>query len=347
MNEITPDLLKRIIPTMPRAKREQYAPLIQASCREFDITTKLRVAAYLSQLAHESDHFNTLSEYASGAAYDNRKDLGNTRPEAITAAKRHNTTPGRFYKGHGAIQTTGYSNHKRVGEYLGIDTVNEPGLLAAPEYAFRAAGFFWRDNNVNRWADRGEIRAVSGVVNAGSPNAKRINGLADRQRYYKLALEALPDDFKLSNDASKLDMPYKFANSGSAIRVTDTDKGVTADTESPDDIEGTLPQPVIEQPKNPPPREINPETATGVPISRPSLWGQIKDISIPTGIGGVLTIIGTIFKSIPPWAWAVIIVAVIAGAVYLIGQRNRRAHERTLKAGDMASSPERNNIWFK
>lgn len=37
-----------------------------------------RLNMFLAQLAHESDGFKTTREYASGAAYEGRSDLGNT-----------------------------------------------------------------------------------------------------------------------------------------------------------------------------------------------------------------------------------------------------------------------------
>lgn len=337
MNQITPDILKRIVPEMPRAKRELYAPLIQEACLEFDITNEARVAAFLAQLAHESDHFNTLSEYASGAAYDNRRDLGNTKREAIEAARKANTTPGRFYKGHGAIQTTGYSNHKRVGEYLGIDAVNNPKLLATPEYAFRAAGFFWQDNNLNKWADRKEIRAVSGIVNAGSPNAKKINGLADRVRYYERALASLPDDFKLvpeppeyDHDAEP-DITREEAERSDAKTDTETDKGLTTSTKSPDEVEGT-----------PPPAE-----AAEIKASQPSWQSRLTNFSLPAGVVTAITTIWTFAKGIPPWGWGLLggifIVSLVVWA-WLHNESQKRAQQRTAIVMDAAANKDKNNL---
>ncbi|PKA43795.1 hypothetical protein CWR43_09205 [Rhizobium sullae] len=41
------------------------------------INTPLRLCHFMRQIAHESDGFQTMMEYASGAAYEGRKDLGN------------------------------------------------------------------------------------------------------------------------------------------------------------------------------------------------------------------------------------------------------------------------------
>jgi hypothetical protein len=94
------------------------------------------------------------------------------------------------------------------------------------------------------------------------------------------------------------------------------------------------------------PAEITPDTATVVTPSKPSLLDQAKDISIPAGLGGVLATIGKVFMSIPPWAWALIIIAIILSAVYLINERHKRALAKTLKAADVAADPNKNNIWF-
>lgn len=45
------------------------------------------------------------SEFASGAAYEGRKDLGNTQPG-----------DGKRFKGRGPIQLTGRANYKKAGD---------------------------------------------------------------------------------------------------------------------------------------------------------------------------------------------------------------------------------------
>ena len=95
-SEITDQTLRDIMPNLPAAKREIYLPFINEAMREFEISTYLRAAAFLAQLAHESAELRYFQELASGAAYEGRADLGNTHPG-----------DGRKYKGHGPIKSLG------------------------------------------------------------------------------------------------------------------------------------------------------------------------------------------------------------------------------------------------
>jgi predicted chitinase len=181
---ITPELLKQIVPTMPLTKRREWAPLITAACLEFQITNEARVAAFLAQCAHESDGFHTLVEYASGSAYEGRRDLGNVKPG-----------DGKRYKGRGAIQLTGRTNYRAAGQALGMALEANPELAAQPHTAFRIAGWYWQKHGLNALADSRAFRQITKVINGG------YNGLAERMAYYTRALAALPDDFKLAADA--------------------------------------------------------------------------------------------------------------------------------------------------
>lgn len=181
---MTYDQLRHIMPDAPPDLARFVAPL-NAAMAEFGIDTPTRQAAFLAQLGHESGSFRYMEEIASGAAYDGREDLGNREPDAVAIANACGTSPGRFYKGHGPIQITGYKNHKQCGEALGLDLVNEPTLLTQPEHGCRAAGWYWRTHGCNELADAGKFEAVTRRINGG------LNGLADRMAYWDRATAAL------------------------------------------------------------------------------------------------------------------------------------------------------------
>jgi len=186
---ITHDHIRFIMP-YARNIANFIDPLNDAANR-FEINTPRRLAAWLANLAHESGEFRYMEEIADGSAYDSREDLGNLDPEAIRVAKAHGSTAGRWFKGHGPIQITGYYNHRDCGEYLGIDAVNEPRLLATPIYGCLAAGWFWEPYmRINRFADLGDFDACCDLVNLGrrTPRVGDSNHYAQRLAYYNRAL---------------------------------------------------------------------------------------------------------------------------------------------------------------
>ena len=190
---VTNDELRQIMPNCAAAKREAYLPFIQQAMAEFVITSYLREAAFLAQLAHESGELRFMEEIASGAAYEGRKDLGNTQPG-----------DGKRYKGRGPIQLTGRANYQRFGDLLGLDLVNNPTIAATPQVGFRIAGQYWKLNGLNELADKGlqivtikrkgqaqqvpAFDAITFKINGG------FNGKDDRTKYYNRAKQVLNKD---------------------------------------------------------------------------------------------------------------------------------------------------------
>lgn len=116
----------------PRFPRKWLSPL-HAGIRFAHILPSW-LPDYLAQLGHESAGFATLEEYASGSAYEGRKDLGNTEPG-----------DGVRYKGRGVIQLTGRANYRRYGALLGVDLEKHPEQAATARLAFKIAGMYWLD----------------------------------------------------------------------------------------------------------------------------------------------------------------------------------------------------------
>ena len=136
------------------------------------IDTPLRLCHFMAQCAHESAHFGTTREFASGAAYEGRRDLGNTQPG-----------DGRRYRGRGLIQTTGRANyHETTADIEKIvptapDFEQNPEALEQFPWALLSAISYWRRRGINRHADRDDVRAVTIAVNG------RLNGFEERKRY--------------------------------------------------------------------------------------------------------------------------------------------------------------------
>lgn len=145
---------------------QELAPHIQACMDRYQINTPLRKAHFLAQIGHESGQLRYREEIASGAAYEGRQDLGNTRPG-----------DGRRFKGRGLIQLTGRANYAAYDQdkALGGMLLREPGFLATnPALCCDVAGWFWDRRALNALADEDALHAITRKINGG------LNGLEDR-----------------------------------------------------------------------------------------------------------------------------------------------------------------------
>lgn len=126
----------------------------------------LRLAHFLAQLIHESGSFRYMEEIASGAAYEGRRDLGNTQ-----------TGDGKRFKGRGPLQITGRANYRRYGAKIGIDLERHPEIAATPSIGLHIALEYWKANGLNTFADADNVLAITKAINGGT------NGLADRNAH--------------------------------------------------------------------------------------------------------------------------------------------------------------------
>lgn len=77
---ITFNLLKAYCPEGNLSNMKKLVDPLNETIKRYDIDTNLRLIHFLAQIAHESDSFHALREYADGSAYEFREDLGNTSP---------------------------------------------------------------------------------------------------------------------------------------------------------------------------------------------------------------------------------------------------------------------------
>ena len=171
------EILHKMIPYATDKNISLYLTPINDTLEEFNIKKPIEIAQFIAQITHESGSLAYVEELASGSAYEYRRDLGNMSREALTAAHAKGTTTGKFYKGRGLIQVTGYFNYKECGIMLGIDLVNNPELLKEPKYAAKSAGWFWFSRGLNKISH--DCKRTTRVINGG------YNGLAEREAYFK------------------------------------------------------------------------------------------------------------------------------------------------------------------
>ena len=143
---------------------DAIGPVLATTLPGFDINNDLRAAHFLAQTCHESDGYVTTEEYASGAAYEGRADLGNTQKG-----------DGRRYKGRGLIQLTGRANYRTYGAKLGLKLEDDPEQAAEPVISLKIACEFWKDKGLNALADADDIVTITKKINGG------LNGLESRR----------------------------------------------------------------------------------------------------------------------------------------------------------------------
>lgn len=163
------------MPHAPFGRLGAFIDPLNEAMQEFAISESgPREAAFLAQVAHESGECRYVHEIASGAAYEGRKDLGNTEPG-----------DGVRYKGRGLLQITGRANYTACGEALALPLVEQPELLETPINACRSAGWFWKTHGLNELADKGDFLLITKRINGGT------NGYADRMAYYQRAQQVI------------------------------------------------------------------------------------------------------------------------------------------------------------
>jgi putative chitinase len=167
------------------------------------IDTELRLCHFMAQLAHESAHFRVTLEFASGQAYEGRKDLGNTTKG-----------DGKRYRGRGLIQTTGRANYREATADIKAIDASAPDFEANPEelqefpWALLSGISYWRRRDINRFADADDVVAVTRAINGGT------NGLDDRRNYLRKTKAIWMGDRPLEGS----DPVIKRGDSGNAVR---------------------------------------------------------------------------------------------------------------------------------
>lgn len=177
---------QQLLKILPNAGKQAgvFASALNLAMEQFQINTRLRMAAFIAQVGHESGQFRYVKELGGDqylSKYDTgplAKSLGNT-PEA--------DGDGQKYRGRGLIQITGHDNYLACSKALFGDNrlLSTPELLEQAEWACKSAAWFWNSRNLNALADAGDEIGICKRINGG------LNGLAERQEFYQRALKVL------------------------------------------------------------------------------------------------------------------------------------------------------------
>ncbi|NXZ87064.1 glycoside hydrolase family 19 protein [Serratia fonticola] len=185
-------------------------PHIEATFKEFGITSVIEQAMFIAQVGHESGGFTaSVESFNYGVAglkgtFGHRLSaeqcsmLGRQPGEKVVPANRQaaianlvyfgrmgNKAPGDGwkYRGRGPMQITGLDNYRACSAMLKVDLVQVPELLEQDSFAMRSAGWFWSANKC--WRFGADVEKVTKVINGG------INGIDDRRTRFEIASKVL------------------------------------------------------------------------------------------------------------------------------------------------------------
>lgn len=203
--------LSKIMPLALTSRVKLFAPELEKTMQRYEINTRLRKAAFIAQLAHETGalaHFIENTNYSAtrlAAVWPNRfKDKLTGLPNKLALSLHRNpemiannvyanrmgngsvaSGDGWKYRGKGAFHCTGREMYQLLSKEFGVDFVANPELLEKPEWAALSAGWFWNLKKLNTLADQGRFELITRRVNGG------LNGQKERLDYYNRALKVL------------------------------------------------------------------------------------------------------------------------------------------------------------
>jgi putative chitinase len=201
--DFTQQHLAQLLPGNPHV--EHWYEALSQLLPDYEIDTPQRVAAFIAQCAHESGGFRMLKENLNYRAVTLRKIFPKYfptdalaeqyagKPELI-ANKVYGSRMGNGdeasgdgfrYCGRGLIQLTGKNNYTAFAESIETPVEEIPEFLGTFEGAVQSACWFWESNNLNQWADKGDILTLTKRINGGTI------GLDDRIKHYEHALHVL------------------------------------------------------------------------------------------------------------------------------------------------------------
>jgi putative chitinase len=203
---------------------DQWYEALIAIMPKYGITTERRVAHFVSQCAHESNNFRSLtenlnySEKALNAVFGryfgappkrnaaeyarNQEMIANYVYQDEYRSKRGalgNTEDGdgwRF-RGRGLKQLTGRNNYTAFAKSIGITAEEAAEYVATEKGAVESACWFWDTNNLNDIADTDNVTLMTKRINGGNI------GLADRKQRYLAAMQILGDSVDLDDDSDE------------------------------------------------------------------------------------------------------------------------------------------------
>ena len=185
-------ITKKLITTLPKQVIDELPSVID----QFKIDNKLKITHFLAQCAHESGNFKFTRENLNYSAQGLLKifpkyfskdtaEIAARKPEVIAnivyslrmGNGNKESGDGYKYRGRGYIQLTGKSNYKSFGDFIEVNLLDNPDLVAT-KYPLTSAAWFFEIKKLWKIAEEGveeeTIKKITKLINGGH------HGLDDR-----------------------------------------------------------------------------------------------------------------------------------------------------------------------
>lgn len=168
---MTPFQLRQAMPYSGE-HADVFADPLTTAMRLYEINTPQRQAAFLANVATETESLHLMKEESDGSAYQGR--MGNYQPG-----------DGALFIGRGCLQVTGREMYTRCGAALGLSLTESPQLLEDPKWAAMSGAWFWNSHGCNTLADKDKFGSIVHAINGG------FNGLDERLQCWLIARKSL------------------------------------------------------------------------------------------------------------------------------------------------------------
>src|SRR5258705_13445392 len=119
MSELTSELLAKLVPGTAGMLRNRFIPFLNEACPRYQITTEIRVAAFLATIIFESNYLRATKEGHARAGTKARR-----------AQDKYWSTG---YYGRGLIQTTHLENYRLFNNFIHTIQTGAPNFVTNPE----------------------------------------------------------------------------------------------------------------------------------------------------------------------------------------------------------------------
>jgi putative chitinase len=188
---------KQVQEILPHAKKKnikKYAQALAQGLESVEINRPLRLAHFFAQIAIESSSLNATEESLMYSAERLEKVFRKHFP-TLQIAKEYAGSPQKIanliyanrlgngdeksgdgwrYRGRGLIQLTGKENYKVCGEAINQPLLSDPDIVSKdPHVSVMVCCWFWKLKNLNKYADRDDIKKITKKINGGYNEIKQ------------------------------------------------------------------------------------------------------------------------------------------------------------------------------